>query len=240
MYHELTMYIGAEKHKAFLQDGFYSPAAQTIRLHKHNYAEVHAVTGSHAKLIIGEQEYSTADGNLLLIPPDVPHCFADKDEKTLHTAFQVDLPAREFAAHRVSDSIVTEFLRQIDSSRKTQDYTRVSAYMALLCSYFNSAEPLRPEPMNDYGVLIHQFFSGHYSEDLHLADLAEALKLSERQTERLVIQYTGHTFREELTAMRISTAKHLMKTSQMSRSQIAQYVGFRSYAGFWKAMKNSV
>lgn len=239
MYHELTLHTGVKKHKAFLQDGFYSPAGQTIRLHKHNYAEIHAVTGTDARLIIGDGEYDTAKGNLLLIPPDVYHCFARKDETTLHTAFQVDLTARELCSCTVSDQIVREFLHEIENCKQTRDYTRVSVYMALLCSYFNTAEPLHPEPMNDYGVLIHQFFSGRYSEDVRLEDLANALNLSQRQAERLVIQYTGHTFREELTAMRINTAKHLLKTSNMSRGQIAQYVGFHSYAGFWKAMKKA-
>ena len=90
--------------------------------------------------------------------------------------------------------------------------------------------------MTDYGFLIHEFFSLHYSEDLHLCDLAQFLHLSERQTERLVIEHTGNTFRNELTAIRMTIAKKLLTSSQMSLTEISQYVGYKSYAGFWKAL----
>jgi AraC-like DNA-binding protein len=32
-------------------------------------------------------------------------------------------------------------------------------------------------------------------------------------------------------------AKHLIATTDMSLGEVADYVGYRSYAGFWKAMK---
>ncbi len=66
---------------------------------------------------------------------------------------------------------------------------------------------------------IGEFFSRKYSENLHLY-------------ERLVIQYTGHTFREELTARRISAANHLLHTTAMPLTEVARYVGYHSYAGF--------
>ena len=37
--------------------------------------------------------------------------------------------------------------------------------------------------------------------------------------------------------MRMNTAEHLHKTTDMSLTEISQYVGYKSYNGFWKAMK---
>ena len=79
---------------------------------------------------------------------------------------------------------------------------------------------------------IHSHFN-----DVHLCDLARYLHLSERQSERAVIEYTGKTFRDALVEMRMNTAEHLHKTTDMSLTEISQYVGYKSYNGFWKAMK---
>ena len=113
----------------------------------------------------------------------------------------------------------------------------ISAYIPLLCSYVIASHPRDISEVTDEGMLIEVFFSTSYNKDVQLSDLAAILHLSERQTERKLIEHTGHTFREELAATRISVAKYLQSTSSMSLSEIATYVGYHSYAGFWKAMK---
>ena len=70
-----------------------------------------------------------------------------------------------------------------------------------------------------------------------MRDIANYLHLSERQSERLIIDYTGHSFRDELVATRMNMAKILFSTTDMSLSEISQYVGYKSYNGFWKAAK---
>ena len=107
----------------------------------------------------------------------------------------------------------------------------------LFCNYFCHKKKVIAQTVDDYGFIIQEFFSIHYSEDIHLGDLANLLHLSERQTERLVKEYTGNSFRNELAAIRINIAKNLLKYSQMSMRKICEYVGYKSYVGFWKAMK---
>jgi AraC-like DNA-binding protein len=97
-------------------------------------------------------------------------------------------------------------------------------------------EKLQAQPITDYAFLIYEFFSTNYSGDVKLADLADILHLSERQTERLVIEHTGKTFKEEITSMRMEMAQKLISAG-MPLTEIAQYVGYKSYAGFYKAMK---
>lgn len=110
-------------------------------------------------------------------------------------------------------------------------------YIGLFCSYFQNEEILKAQPITDYGFLIHEFFTNNYSFDIHLSDLADELHLSQRQAERLVIEYTGNSFREELCQTRVTMAKELLKNTGMSLGEVSRYVGYRSYAGFWKAMK---
>lgn len=236
MYNELIVKIGLEDHKAFLKDGFYSFFVRKSPLHKHNYAEIHIVTGRTVMFHIGEKIHSSADGNLVIIPPGVFHYISSDDPEARHTAFQVDYDVQTFAAQQMSMQTVLDFMNEIDKSRMTNNYAVVATYMSLFCNCFCPKE-LCAQPISDYSFLICEFFSEHYHEDLHLCDLAKALHLSERQTERLVIQSTGHTFRQELATVRIHVATHLLKTTDISLDEVSRYVGYRSYAGFWKAMK---
>ena len=117
------------------------------------------------------------------------------------------------------------------------DHSSVAAYISLFCSSFESNARRMPIPITDYGFLIFEFFSRNYKEQVRLCDLAELLHLSNRQAERLVLEHTGRSFREELAATRVRIANQLLKTTDMSLAEIAEYTGYRSYAGLWKAMK---
>ena len=49
--------------------------------------------------------------------------------------------------------------------------------------------------------------------------------------------HTGRSFRDELTATRMAVADQLIAEGELSLSEIAAYVGYHSYAGFYKAIK---
>ena len=236
MYNELSINIGENNHKVFLQDGFYSLNLKKMSPHKHNYAEIHIVADDSAVFHVGESLHSSADGNLVMIPPDVFHRVESNNARIRHTAFQIDLDVHSFSARRISNQTVLDFMAEIEKSQATNNYAAVATYISLLCSYFSPQE-LSVRPVHDYKFLICEFFFKRYHEDLHLCDLAKELHLSERQTERLVIQTTGRTFRHHLAFTRINVAKHLLKTTAISLEEVSHHVGYHSYAGFWKAMK---
>ena len=85
--------------------------------------------------------------------------------------------------------------------------------------------------------MIREFFSNRYGSDRGLGELAEILHVSERQAERLVWECVGRSFRDELTATRMVVADQLLNTTDISLGELAQYLGYKSYAGFWKAYK---
>ena len=236
MYNQLMVKIGTEEHCVFLQDGFYVLTETKPLLHKHNYAEIHIVSGGTAEFHIGNQIYTSTGSTLLIIPANVFHFVKYADPDVRHTAFQIEYDAQSFAVKHASTQTVLDFMDEIQTSRSSDNYTTVVAYISLFCNLLFPKE-VSVQPIRDYRFLISEFFTQHYHEDLHLCDLAKALCLSERQTERLVLQATGHTFRQELTSVRINVAKYLLKTTTMSLEKIAYYIGYRSYSGFWKAMQ---
>lgn len=236
MYHELIVNTGLEQHKVFLQDGFYTPHLVLQPPHKHNYTEIHIATGENVLFHIGDRLQSSAIGNLVVIPPDVFHNVECSDPNALHTAFQIDFEISSVTSRKISDQTVVDFINEIKRCQKTGNYASVATYISLFCNNLYPKE-LHVRPVRDYKFLICEFFFKRYNEDLHLSDLAAELHLSERQAERLVIQTTGRTFRQELATVRIHAAKHLLKATELPMEEVAHHVGYRSYAGFWKAMK---
>ncbi len=239
MYTELIVKNGIRDHKVFFQNGFYNSVALPTPMHRHNYAEIHLVADKAATFFINGDEVCAEDGNLILIPSNTLHALAGINEGECHVAFQIDCDVDRVISRHVSLPLVREFTDEIARCQVTRDYTRISAYIALFCACLQIDEQVAVSPITDYGFLICEFFSKHYNEELHLSDLARELHLSERQTERLVIKYTGRAFSQELSARRVEMAEYLADCTDMSLADIAQYVGYRSYSGLWKAQKKS-
>ena len=223
--------------KVFIQNGFYPSTTLTPKLHKHNYSEVHIVANGSARFNAGENAYTLNSGSMIIVPKGVFHCFDSKDKETLHSAFQIDYKLNEISIYDIGNDIALKYMEEVEKTNFSQDYSKISTYITLFCDYFCKNEKFSAFPVADYGFLICEFLATHYSENLHISDLAKVLNLSERQTERLVIKYTGNTFKNELAAVRINVAKKLLSSSKLSLTEISQYVGYQSYAGFWKSMQ---
>ncbi len=236
MHYELSFKMIERDYKAFLQDGFYISPKTDTSLHKHNYAEVHVLGKGRAEFLIDNHPYTVNGPAILTIPALMMHCCTYQDEHLLHTAFQTDCQAEQLRTYPIEMGLVKSFTAEIQRCQLTGNYSTVAFYIPLFCSYYHR-ENLAVTEIKDYNFLISEFFILNYDKDVYLADLAEQLHISERHAERLVLQYTGHSFREELVAVRMRIANQLMQAENASLEQIAKYVGYRSYSGFWKAMK---
>ncbi len=223
--------------KIFIQPGFWETVRPNDRLHKHNYTEIHLVSGGRCRFCVEERVIDLCDGDLLLIPKKTLHCCTEQDACVRHTAFQMDTKDCEIEIHSLPCGLVLEFFRQIPEIEKHDNYGVISTFISLFYSFLKKDTEAVATPITDDGFLVQEFFFHRYAEDVQLSDLASLLHRSERQTERLVLACTGHTFREELARTRIEIARRLMESTSLSLQSISEYVGYRSYAGFWKALK---
>jgi len=231
---ELKVQIGSATKKVFVHEGFYSSADKQI-LHTHSYAELHAFLGK-ARLTVNGTAHSLVGANLVMIPKDSYHTFTTERD-TKHSAFQIEVNT-PLISRKVSEDLLNEFFVEIQKCRESENYTRVAAYISFFCSYFlEDEEGNTISKITDYAFLINEFLSLRYIEDIKLSDLAEALRVSEKQAHRLVLKYTGNTFGNELTSRRMKAAEQLMKTGKLSMTEIAESVGYQTYSGFWKAYR---
>ncbi len=116
----------------------------------------------------------------------------------------------------------------------------LSSYISLICSNVidNLCESVAEN--TDYAYAINEFFGRFYNMKVTVTDLASYLGLSEKQTTRLVKKHTGKTFLQNLLEARMLTADYLSKNTDMPMTEIARYVGYNSYGGFFKAREKYI
>ena len=232
---ELVVKIGNQEKKCILGNGFYSSSAPTPNLHKHNYAEIHVVAKGKVSLKWDTKLVEIAAGSVFLIPENTLHVFESYDKELLHTAFLIESKSFEFKCRNMPQEIQLRFLEEIKNCEETKDYSKVSAYISLICCDLFPECVLTAQKVTDHAFLINNFFSMNYTQNVSLSDLAAELHFSEKQTERLVLCHTGTTFKKAMIDYRMSIAKHLADTTDLPFTEIAKKVGYNSYNGFRKA-----
>ncbi|MBP1990741.1 helix-turn-helix transcriptional regulator [Paenibacillus eucommiae] len=86
------------------------------------------------------------------------------------------------------------------------------------------------------GMIIDAFFD-QYRSGLTIEDLASELRLSPRQTNRILQKMYNTTFRQKLTDIRMEEGKDRLKNSTDSVTSIAAQLGFASYSLFSSTFK---
>ncbi len=238
MPNKILIRTSSTEYDAFLQEGFYNGGI-VDNIHNHSFTEIHVAKSGTMVYGIDGEKYTVNGETALAIPENEFHSCLYYTEGVKHTAFQISYSINKPTLFSLNDRLISDFFREIEQCALTESYDRVAAYISFICSEITDRDRVMLQRVRDYSFLIHEFISGNYNRDLHLSELAEYLHLSERQTERLVLEAKGKSFRHALSDMRISIAKMLMNSTDMSLSDIAVYVGYNSYSGFWKALRNS-
>ena len=86
-------------------------------------------------------------------------------------------------------------------------------------------------------IIIEEYFLYEY-QSLSLDTLADKLKLSTRQTQRLLMDYYGKSFQQKKTEARMSVAAILLSDKTRSITSIAEDLGYSSIEHFSSAFKN--
>ncbi len=84
---------------------------------------------------------------------------------------------------------------------------------------------------------IEHFINTRYSKKTSVEELAQSLHMSRRQTDRIILQIFGKSFATLILERRMSVAQTLLKKTDIPCAEIAERVGYSSYAGFYLAFK---
>ena len=88
----------------------------------------------------------------------------------------------------------------------------------------------------DYLVKIDNII-GDFKSDITLTDVANSLGVCPRQASRIIKKNYGSTLSELIERKRLGIAKDLLKTSDMSISDIVEYINFSSESYFYSRFK---
>ena len=236
MFRELKIKVGTLEKKLYLRTGVERFSNHVSTIHKHRAAEVHVISAGTVSFLVEGKAYTVRAGEVFVVPPLQTHMCSSASEENRYANFYVEVPLDAPLRFGAGPGIAEAFIRQCEESQKQEDYTKLAAFLLLLCCEFCRWDTATVETLSDRGVVIDDYFANKYVDGT-LSDLAGELCLSEKQTERLVRQRTGMTFRQNISRSRIQAAQLLLRGGAMTGKEIAEYVGYASYAGYYKAMR---
>jgi AraC-like DNA-binding protein len=232
---EFRIYYKDKDVKIFVQKGFFRQGLTTTTLHRHYYPEIHLVEQGNVEYLVNDKRISMHPGDMLAIPADTFHRCYQTCEPVNIIAFQVDYPILSCVVKKSIPGFLSTFKSEIENAHAKGICGKIPAYLTLICGEIFEENENKLMFVQDRKFIVHEFFQQNYDRDVALSDLAKELNLSEKQTERLVKEYTGNTFRQEISYRKIQAAKHLLAAEDITLSEAAGQVGYQSYSGFWKA-----
>lgn len=235
MNYELQITVGTERVRVFLQAGFFDLCAKPSIYHRHRYPEVHVAVLGELRYNIDGEDVIIREGELCVIPPKAFHRCVSTTEGAERLAFMIESENVSFGKRVPLSEVVKALAYAVRGDAVGDAKTR--ACLSLLCSEFMEEKTVSPVPVSDRGFIIHEFFSNNYHREISISEIAGVLHLSEKQAQRMIKQYTGNDFRTELTHRRMEAAERFIAAGNMSLTEIAERVGYKSYSGFWKAFK---
>ena len=136
------------------------------------------------------------------------------------------------------NSMLNEYKRETDASKC---FLKTALSELLLLSMKSEASRESEETYKDTThktiALAAAYINNNFSEDVSLNLLAERFFISPCYLSRSFKRVTGSSFSEYLNGVRIKEARRLLLKSDMSVSEIAIFVGFKSTTHFGRAFK---
>ena len=239
MYNELEVRIGNKQCKVFFKSKREQFFNKISPFHNHHYTEIHLLARGTLTFDIDNEKYELVAGNVLAVPQGIYHiCFKTSSENT-HICFFIDASIKAPKLLKMPSDLIENFIEDYKKAFDNGNYCKIASYVSLLCNDVFEENVVSVKVSDDHAIVIEEFFSTRYAEEIRLFDLASQLCLSEKQTERLVLKHTGKTFKQKLSSTRVEMAKKLIEGSKMPMQKAAEYVGYKSYSGFWKALREN-
>ena len=231
---------------------------QSLHLHEHLLYEIYFIERGNLTLQCDKTTLSLKIGDILVIAPHVPHKILSHDPELVRFNVQFmgkvegDAPYTFFCppepVKQEIFSLIKSIRRYMANSDNMADAYRINHAFSMLLSHV--VEPMLPPDAFRRAVsknsrlqqliVIDQFFFDRYAEPITILDLATALNYSETQARRILQEYTGMSFADNLRRHRISAAKQYLLNSTFSIDEIAERCGYQSRMGFENVFKKLV
>ncbi|MBR6530002.1 MAG: helix-turn-helix transcriptional regulator [Clostridia bacterium] len=243
-----------------------SPTPQPLS-HNHAVFEGHLTLSGSAELITPHGCFSMEKNDFCIIPPRTYHYTVEKkasvsaitfsfsfrkvekESKTdlyqaLTEALNTDgkplLFTRAFALAHTLFELTEEMGRgALGKSERLQTKTAEALFclLDLICPSLRGecSDALSPSTRQQFAI--DNFFAQNYDHDVTAKDLADIIFLSERQTNRVLEELYGLSFKQKLIEARIQIAMQRLIRTNLSVTEVARLSGYQSNVGFHTAFR---
>ncbi len=239
---------------------------QFIR-HFHNAHQILYVKGGAVKLLVGEHEYIARPNCLMLISRMEEHSIEVLEDEGKYLRYYIELSPEQLnrmipdpKLRSVFVSRAKNFCHVFDMSA---DADRVARLFEEMHNNSNTEEPFRnemlaaqlmqlmimtyrlhpeqfPQPKKGVSSAIYQvqqYLDEHFAEDCSIADIAKEMFLSPYYLSHAFKEWTGYSPKQYMMLSRISCAKELLFSTELTVSEISTKCGFGDVSNFVRTFK---
>ena len=219
--------------------------------HLHYHVEIVYLHDGYAKAYVDSDTFEIHSDDLLVIFPNRIHRFEDATEKNKYDLFIVNADiapeiSQRIAAENPQDPVIRNasdnprVMALINILRDAESFPK-SCKQTLLRGYFLSffAEVLEMMPTrnikpdeNQAIRTVVQYCSNNFTKDLSLSMLENELHLSKYYISHLFGDKLGIRFNDYVNSLRLSEACRMLRTTNMSITEISDASGFGTLRTF--------
>lgn len=181
-----------------------------------------------------EQSFPTRAGQIDLSP------YSNLLQPRLNDVYGIEVPVRLQPQHPVK--FRDTFLHLVECWQQREPLMQLKAQhaatelvMAVIEEHQAVHQPMRPSPQSLNWIM--PYLSLHLDEPLSIREMAKRANLSPSRFSALFRQRFGMAPYQYLLELRVSHAKELIETTELSQEEIASYCGFANIHHFSKAFK---
>ena len=223
------------------------PLACSAHLHVH--IELFYLLEGKMRAFIDSSEYTVEAGDVLIAFPNRVHRFERiEPEKYLLFIIHPDLMpelSEVFAKHTPASPLVKQadndaallsllcLMAETDHPSPYRDVTLKGLLLAFFGRLLERVELTEPRAEDSHAIRdIVNFCTGHFTKNLSLETLEEALHLSRYYISHLFSDKLNIRFNDYVNSLRVSEACRLLRTTTLSVTDIAERVGFNTLRTF--------
>lgn len=141
----------------------------------------------------------------------------------------------ELSENYIHNTTVNELVKKIKFKSRKQ-LVAASKILEACTSYILLKEIIKSSPIELFSKIDH-YITSHISEDINISSLCLEFKISRTRLYALCNQYIPGGIATYIKTKRLTKAKELLQSTDMSVSEISQKVGFSDYNYFIKSFK---
>lgn len=222
--------------------------------HLHYHVEILYMLEGRTHAYIDSELYTVEDGDMLVVFPNKIHRFVDESKGNKYMLFIINPKlVPEFEELMISNTPDSPLIKNASSNLRLDSVTKIVAgcrdfpeeqkdalmkgYLLSFFAEFMSMLKLNSGRNDDNQAMkaVVLYCSQNFTKDLSLAMLEEELRLSKYYISHLFGDKLGIRFNDYINSLRISESCRLLKTTDMSITEISDAAGFGTLRTFNRA-----